>query len=310
MRVVFMGTPDFAVPTLQALISSHHKVVGVFCQPDKVQGRGKKLQMPPVKEVAIAAEIPVYQPNSFKEEGVRQSLESLKPDVLVVIAYGKLLPLWALEVAPLGAINLHGSKLPAYRGAAPIQWSILNGDTETALTIMKMSEGMDEGDILKIIPMAISDEDTSGTLFERMALVGGESIVETLDQLEKGALIAVPQDHEKATYTHKITKEMGLIDWSLPATSLFHLMRGMDPWPGAYTFLEGLRIRIWDATIVEGQGDILPGTVLHVGKQDFTVQTGEGALCIKAVQPDNKKRMSAGDFTRGTGLVIGAVFHG
>ncbi len=310
MRVVFMGTPDFAVPTLQALLKSHHEVVGVFCQPDKVQGRGKKLQMPPVKEAALAANVPVYQPNSFKEEGVREALEALRPDVLVVIAYGKILPLWALEVAPYGAINLHGSKLPAYRGAAPIQWSILNGDTETALTIMNMSEGMDEGDILKIIPMAISDEDTSGTLFDRMAEVGGDSIVEVLDELVAGKLTPVPQEHAKATYTHKITKEMGKMDWTLPASTLFHLIRGMDPWPGAYTFLEGVRIRIWDASVEEGKEGIEPGTVLQVGKQDFTVQAGEGALRIKVVQPDNKKRMSAGDFARGTNLVTGAKFHG
>lgn len=310
MRVVFMGTPDFAVPTLEALLHSHHEVVGVFCQPDKVQGRGKKLQMPPVKEVAVQARVPVFQPNSFKEEGVREVLESLKPDVLVVIAYGKILPLWALEVAPFGAINLHGSKLPAYRGAAPIQWSILNGDRETALTIMNMSEGMDEGDILKIIPMSITSEDTSGTLFDRMAQVGGESIVDVLDELQVGKLTPAPQEHEKATYTHKITKEMGKIDWALPASTIFHLMRGMDPWPGAYTFFDGLRIRIWDATIEEGKEGATPGTVLQVGKKDFTVQTGEGALRILAVQPDNKKRMSAGDFTRGTNLVAGAKFHG
>lgn len=310
MKIVFMGTPDFAVPTLEALLKGKHEVVGVFCQPDKAKGRGQKLQKPPVKEVALAHDVPVFQPNHFSDEGVRETLESLHPDLMVVIAYGKLLPKWVLDLAPYGCINLHGSILPAYRGAAPIQWSILNGDTETGITVMKMNEGMDTGDILKVIRTPIGYEETSGELFERLALLAGETIESIVDDIEGHRLIGVPQREEKATYTKKITKEMGLVNWHRPAKEIFSQMKGLSPWPGTFSYLEGTRMKLWRALPHEEStsSPCFPGAIVAVGKDSFTVQTVEGLLEIFEIQLDNKKRMSVSDFLKGYTIEKGQRF--
>ena len=247
LRVVFMGTPDFAVPTLEALIKGPHEVVGVFCQPDKQKGRGKKVQMPPVKECALAAELTVYQPETLRDEATETLLRSLAPDVIIVVAYGKILPPWLIRLPKYGCINVHASLLPKYRGAAPIHWAILNGDTHTGVTIMQMDDGLDTGDILDVVKTDIKDGETTGELFDRLAVMGGEVINEILAKAEAGELQPVAQDDDKASHTTKITKEMGAIDWQNSAVNLVNQIRGLNPAPGCFTFLDGKRLKIWQA---------------------------------------------------------------
>lgn len=309
LRIVFMGTPDFAVPTLEALIDSHHNVVGVFCQPDKAKGRGQRMQMPPVKEMAVEHVIPVFQPETLKDDSVKEDIKALKPDLCVVIAYGKILPEDILTIAPMGCINLHGSILPAYRGAAPIQWAVLNGDKETGVTVMQMDEGMDTGDILSIIRTRIGEEETSGELFDRLAKLGADKIVQVIDQLAEGEIVPVPQNDEEATYTSKITKDMGLLDWSLEAHKICNTVRGLSPWPGAFTFMDGKRMRIWKATVAKTKGATVPaGTIVAVEKDHFDVQTGDGIVSVWEVQLDNKKRMAVSVFLTGHPLKEGLQF--
>ncbi|KAB1479014.1 methionyl-tRNA formyltransferase [Veillonella seminalis] len=317
LRVVFMGTPDFAVPTLEALIKGPHEVVDVFCQPDKQKGRGKKVQMPPVKECALAAELTVYQPETLRDEATETLLRSLAPDVIIVVAYGKILPPWLIRLPKYGCINVHASLLPKYRGAAPIHWAILNGDTHTGVTIMQMDDGLDTGDILDVVKTDIKDGETTGELFDRLAVMGGEVINEILAKAEAGELQPVAQDDDKASHTTKITKEMGAIDWQNSAVNLVNQIRGLNPAPGCFTFLDGKRLKIWQAKALneaDMKGENLSlntaaGTILAVGEQDFTVATGEGALRVFEVQPDNKKRMTAGDFCRGHQVKAGLIFN-
>lgn len=317
LRVVFMGTPDFAVPSLQALIDGPNEVVGVFCQPDKQKGRGKKVQMPPVKECALAADVAVYQPNTLRDEAAQNLLESLAPDIIVVVAYGKILPPWLIRLPKFGCINVHASLLPKYRGAAPIHWAILNGDTETGVTIMQMDDGLDTGDILDVVKTDIKDGETTGELFDRLAVMGGEVINDILRKAQAGELQPVKQDDAKATHTTKITKEMGAIDWEKSAISLANQVRGLNPAPGCFTFLDGKRLKVWQAealtmddmkqhNLSAGQK---AGTILAVNEQDFVVAAGEGVVRVLEVQPDNKKRMSAGDFCRGHQVKAGLIFN-
>lgn len=315
LRIIFMGTPDFSVPTLEALVHSEHQVVGVFCQPDKAKGRGQKVSMPPVKEVALQYNLPIYQPTTLKDDEVRRTIEELQPDIMIVIAYGKILPSWMLTLPPYGCINLHASILPKYRGAAPIQWAILEGEQETGVTVMQMDEGMDTGDILATIRTEILPEETAGELFDRLSLLGADHIISLLEDLTEGRLEAIPQNTEQATYTSKITKEMGTIDWNQPSARIDQQIRGLAPWPGAYSFLQDKRIRIWKAQPVVLEGDSAdssaePGTVTRIEKNDLWIRTGDGFLKILELQPDNKKRMLVGDFIRGTQVVLGNQFHG
>lgn len=328
LRIVFMGTPDFSVPTLEALAKSDHEIIGVFCQPDKSKGRGQKLMMPPVKETALAYHLPIYQPDTLRTEEVRQTLETLRPDLMVVVAYGKILPTWMLTVPKYGCINLHASLLPLYRGAAPIQWAILEGEKETGITVMQMDEGMDTGAMLSTIKTTILPGETAGELFDRLSILGGEHIVGIVDDLVSGRLIPVPQDNNQATYTSKVTKEMGLINWQKSAAVIERQIRGLDPWPGAYTYWNEKRIKIWKAEAVYTQDEfleysaaehisttannmntVLPGTIVGITKDSLSVQTGDGILIIFEVQPDNKKRMHCGDFIRGHQLAVGGRFH-
>ena len=290
LRIVFMGTPDIAVPTLQALIDSPHTVVGVFCQPDKPKGRGNKLQMPPTKELALEHDIPVYQPKSLRNEEVEELLQSLAPDIVVVIAYGKILPPWLIHQPPLGCINLHASLLPKFRGAAPIQYAILHEESETGMTIMHMDEGLDTGDTLLMERIPVTEEDTSGTIFTALAKLGAQMIVPAVD----------------ANFTE-------------PAHTLAAKIRAFNPSPGCYTFLEGKRIKFWHAKVdptskyapehLQGAcGYPKEGTIVHVDKESFSIFTGHGVLRVTEVQPENKKRMNAGDFARGHQLAVGACF--
>lgn len=317
LRVVFMGTPDFAVPTLQALIEGPHEVVGVFCQPDKAKGRGKKVQMPPVKEIALEANVPVFQPDTLKTEDIKECLHELRPDIVVVVAYGKILPPWLIHQPQWGCINVHASLLPAYRGAAPIHWAILNGDTTTGITIMQMDEGLDTGDILVQTEIEIEPEETTGELFDRLALLGGSMINEAIDGLVVGTVTATPQDNSCATHTRKVTKDMGYLQWQEDAVVLARKIRGLSPSPGCVTFLNGKRLKIWKAYALTeaGVAHEFPGaqvgavgTVIGINDNGFAVQTGNGVLAITEVQPENKKRMKAGDFCRGHQLKAGMVF--
>lgn len=295
LRIVFMGTPDFATPTLQALIQSRHKVVGVFCQPDKAKGRGQKLQMPPVKELALENGIPVFQPTTLSDEESKKIFNELRPDIIIVIAYGKILPAWLLNLPPYGCINLHASILPKHRGAAPIQWAILEGDKDTGITIMQMDEGMDTGDILEIIPHSLSQEETSGELFTTLAELGGSKIVSVLDDLIDNKLQPKKQCHDEASYTQKITKQMGLIDWKASAMDIDRKIRALSPWPGTYTYIHGVRLKIWKATPIVEKSTHPVGTLL-VEKNRVRVVTGDGLLSLISVQLENKKCVSITDF--------------
>lgn len=310
LRIVFMGTPDFAVPTLQALIDGPHEVVGVFCRPDKAKGRGQKLQMPPVKEAALQANIPVFQPLTLKDDAMKETLAELAPDVIVVIAYGLLLPKWVLELPRLGCVNLHGSLLPKYRGAAPIQFAVLNGDTETGITLMQMDEGLDTGDMLMTTTISITDQDTAGTIFDRLAVVGGEMINTALSDLAAGTLTPVPQEEELASHTTKINKSMGAIDWSQSAQTLACKIRAFNPAPGCFGQLNGKRVKLWHAVAVADKANsAVPGTVIATGENGLDVATGDGVLRITEIQPESKKRMKAADYCRGYQIQAGAIFQ-
>jgi methionyl-tRNA formyltransferase len=245
LRIVFLGTPDFAVPSLQTLLTGPHRVLAVVCRPDRQRGRGKNMQPPPVKVLAQTHGIPVLQPESIRTDALYEQLRALTPDLLVVVAYGKILPRILLHLPPLGAVNVHGSLLPKYRGAAPIQWAVINGETETGITVMQMDEGMDTGAILMAQPTPIGPQETAGELFARLALQGGAILAEALERLQEGRLPATPQDDTLASFAPMLTKEHGRLDWSLPARKLHCLIRGLDPWP--------LALSPADATVFSGR---------------------------------------------------------
>ena len=283
MKVLFMGTPDFAVESLRALISAKHQVCGVVCQPDKPKGRGNKMAMPPVKEEALACGIPVYQPNTLKNGELKPVLEKEQPDVIAVAAYGKLLPAYVLDMPRYGCVNVHGSVLPKYRGAAPIQWAVINGEKETGITTMQMNQGLDTGDILLIKKTAIGPEETAEQLFERLAVLGGQALLETLDGLENGSIHPVPQNHEESTYAPMISKAMAQIDWTKGKNEILNLIRGMNSWPMAYTTYEGQLVKVIRAEAAEGSGT--PGSILGVVKQHgLKVACGDGAVVIRELQ--------------------------
>lgn len=306
VRVVFMGTPDFSVPTLEALIEGPHQVVGVFTQPDKEKGRGHRVQMSPVKEKALANQLPVYQPDTFKSEDMKALMDELHPDIIIVIAYGKILPSWLIHYPRLGCINLHASLLPKYRGAAPIHYALLNGDAQTGITIMHMDEGMDTGAIISEHTIPIHPEDTTGSLFGQLAQLGGQLINSEITKLAQGSVKEQAQEEAAATYTKKITKEMGRLDWRQSAKDLDCRIRALSPAPGCFSFLNGKRIKVWKARPVSDEvSQLEPGTILKLDANSFTVATGQGVLVVMEVQPDNKKRMNAGAYVRGHQLQVG-----
>ena len=306
MRILFMGTPEFAVPSLTALVQAGHEIVGVVSQPDKQRGRGKTVSFPPVKEKAAALGLSVLQPQTLRDERVLAALRSLTPDVIVVIAYGKILPAGLLTLAPHGCLNVHASLLPKYRGAAPIQYTVMNGETEAGISIMKLDEGMDTGDILAQARLPLDGKETTGTLFNTLAVLGKDTLLTVLDDLDTYERQAVKQDPEKATYTKKIDKSAARINWRDGAVSIERLLRTLDPQPGAYTFFDGKRLKIWSADVVPGK-NVPAGTILEVTKKVFTVQTGKDALCIKEVQPESRKRMSSAQFLQSHRLTAGTV---
>ncbi|WP_456385682.1 methionyl-tRNA formyltransferase [Desulfolithobacter sp.] len=308
LRILFMGTPDFAVPALEALIEGPDDVVGVVCQPDKPRGRGKKTSPPPVKTVALQHGLPVLQPSSIRTGEFLDQVRKINPDLIVVAAYGKILPGRLLNLPPMGTINVHGSLLPKYRGAAPIQWAVINGETETGVTIMQMDEGMDTGDILLPARIAITDEDTTGTMFQKLARLGGETLLKAIAGLKDKTIKPVRQDDSQATEAPMLKKEMGHLDWSRPARELHCLIRGLDPWPSAYSFLDGRRYRFYRPVLVEGTVSEPPGTLCRADKDGLLVATGANYLLIREIQPEGRKRMSIQALLCGTHLPVGSRF--
>ena len=308
LRVIFMGTPDFAVPSLQALLAGPDEVVAVVCQPDRPRGRGKKLEPPPVKLEALTHGVSVLQPDSVKGADFLAELAQLKPDLLVVVAYGRILPETMLTLAPLGAINVHGSLLPKYRGAAPIQWAVLNGDQETGVTIMQLDAGMDTGPVLLYAREQIRAEDTAGSLAQRLARLGAETLLKAVDGLKNGTLSAEPQDHGQASYAPMLSKAQGHVAWSQPTARLHCLIRGLDPWPSAYGFIDGVRYRFFAPQAVAKTCDAAPGTICRADQNGLFVATVDGMLCLHEIQPEGKKRMPVAACLRGNSLQPGMVF--
>lgn len=300
-----MGTPDFAVASLNALVAAGHEIAAVITQPDRPKGRGNKLAFPEVKTRALELNLPVYQPESVKDESFLQLLQEMKPEVIVVVAYGRILPEAVLKLPPYGCLNVHGSLLPAYRGAAPIQRAVLNGDKETGVTIMQMDLGMDTGDILAKRATEITDEDTTGTMFDRLAIIGGELLVEVLADLPNGKYIPEPQEEAKATYAEKVLKAHEVVDWQQSAQHIFNQIRGLAPAPGAYTLLKEQRVKLWRSRCHEQNTAEKPGTVVDITAEGFLVQTGQGVLEILEVQPAGKKAMAAKAFCNGGAVAKG-----
>lgn len=303
MKIIFMGTPDFAAASLEALIASRHEIQAVVTQPDKPKGRKGELTPSPVKVIAKREGIKVYQPLKVRDEEFVKTLRAYNPDVMVVVAFGQIIPLSILKMPKYGCVNIHGSLLPKYRGAAPIQWAVLDGEKETGITTILMDEGIDTGDILLKKTIQIDTDETSGSLFDKLMALGAETILETLDELEKGNLTPTKQGESPTVYAKMLTKAMGLIDFTRSAKELDCFVRGMDPWPSAYTLLSGKTLKLWKVRAVEGGGKA--GSVIEIGKESFTVACGEGAIEVLEVQLEGKKRMSAGDFLKGSTLNIG-----
>ena len=304
MKIVFMGTPDFAVPSLQALLDAGHEVCAVYTQPDKPQGRKQVLTAPPVKELALQRGIPVYQPATLKNEEEQAKLRALAPEVIIVVAYGKLLPKAVLDIPPRGCINVHGSLLPRWRGAAPIQWSVIAGDQKAGVTTMQMAEGLDTGDMLLTYETEIGARETAGELFDRLAQAGAALLVETLEKLD--SITPRPQDDSQSCYAHMLDKQMAVIDWTKSAHEIDCLIRGLNPWPVALTTLAGARLKIYAAEPVPGTGK--PGEVLESDpKKGLTVACGAGALALHEVQLVGGKRMKSADFLRGHAIDKGTM---
>ena len=309
MRVVFMGTPDFAVGTLEAIIKAGHEVVAVITQPDKPKGRGKAVQYTPVKEKALEYDLPVYQPVKVREESFVKELEAMKPEVIVVVAFGQILSKEILDMPKYGCVNVHASLLPKYRGSAPIQWAVIDGEKESGVTTMLMNEGIDTGDMLKTTVISLDEKETGGSLFDKLAIAGADLLVETLVELENGTVTRTPQEEEKATHAKMLNKTMGLIDFTKSAVEIERLIRGLNPWPSAYTGLDGKTLKIWGADVVEKEADGEPGEIVEVGKNHVYVKTGKGLLELKEIQLEGKKRMEMEAFLRGYSLEKGAILR-
>jgi len=325
MKIVFMGTPDFAAGALKALIAAGHEITAVYTQPDKPKGRGKEVQMSPVKELALQYSIPVYQPRRIKEAEEVARLKEIPADIFVVAAFGQILSQEILDMPKYGCVNIHASLLPKYRGAAPIQWAVINGEEKTGITIQQMDAGIDTGDILYTKEYVLDAKETGASLFDRLMELGAEAIVETLELLEAGKLVPTPQNHAEATHAAKLTKQLGELDFSKSAVVLERLIRGLNSWPSAYTYYKGKQLKIWNAEVVEApksdgkEGAMTmsaeenvaktePGTVLLVDKQGFNVLCGEGALKVTELQIEGKKRMSCRDFLLGYPVTAGDKF--
>ena len=315
MKVVFMGTPDFAVSTLEAIYEAGHEIVLVVTQPDKPRGRGKEMQFPDVKVWALEHDLPVYQPVKIKEEEAIEYLRGYEADVFVVAAFGQILPKAILDMPPLGCVNVHASLLPKYRGAAPIQWAVINGDKVSGVTTMQMGVGLDDGDMLLKEEVELAEDETGGSLFDRLAIVGGKLCVETIEGLKAGTVKAIPQNEDEATHVGMIKKSMGEMDFEKSAVELERLIRGLNPWPSAFTKLNGKTLKVWKAAVssyedmanetgisvsdIEGSN---PGEIIWTGKDSIAVKCNGDILLMKEVQLEGKKRMTVADYLRGHGI--------
>ncbi|MBQ2444249.1 MAG: methionyl-tRNA formyltransferase [Clostridia bacterium] len=304
MNIVYMGTPDFAVKPLEKIIEGGHTVLSVFTQPDKPKGRGYAMTPPPVKECALKYGISVYQPVSMKDGEAFKILSELEPDVIVVVAYGKILPKDILELPKYGCINVHASLLPKYRGAGPIQWSVLNGELKTGVTTMNMAEGLDTGDMLLKSETEIGENETASELHDRLSVMGAELIVKTLTAVENNTVVPQKQNDEESSYAPMLTKELCRIDWSRTAQEVHNKVRGLNSWPVAVTVVNGKRLKIFSTRIADSKGEI--GTVIN--ENPLTVACGDKAVEILEVQPEGKKRISAADYVRGYRITRGTVF--
>ena len=308
MKIIFMGTPDFAVGTLEALIEAGHEVVLAVTQPDKPKGRGKEMQYTPVKECALKHDIPVFQPRRVREEECIEELRKYNADIMVVVAFGQILPKEILEMCTYGCVNVHASLLPKYRGSAPIQWAIIDGEEVTGVTTMQMDEGLDTGDMLLKTEVTIEPKETGGSLFDKLADAGAKLCVETLEALQNKTVTPIPQGETTTAYAKMLDKQLGNIDWNKTAVQIERLIRGLTPWPSAYTNWNEKVMKIWDAEVSDIDAeteDAKPGTIVKVEKDAFYVQTGEGLLKVCELQIPGKKRMDAGAFLRGYQVKVG-----
>jgi len=295
-----MGTPEFAIPSLDMLLKEGYDVAAVVTQPDKPKGRGNKMSPPPVKEYAMEHGIEVLQPEKVKTEEFVEKIKAINPDLLVTAAYGKILPKSVLDIPKHGCINVHGSLLPKYRGAAPIQWSIINGEKVTGITTMYTDVGMDTGDMLVKAEIEITEDMTAGELHDKLSVLGAEVLKETLKRLENGTLERIPQNDEEATYAPMMTKETGCIDWSKSSREIHNLVRGTNPWPGAYTFYNDKKMKIWMTSVIsDEEHDSKAGTILKVSKDGIVVACGLGKLNIKEIQFENARKMSVEEYICG-----------
>ena len=309
MKIVFMGTPDFSVPTLVALSEAGHELLAVVTQPDKPKGRGKAVLMTPVKEKAIELGIPVYQPVKVKDETFVQVLRELNPDIIVVVAFGQILSKEILTLPLYGCVNVHASLLPKYRGAAPIQWSIIDGEAETGITTMKMDVGLDTGDMLEKIVIPIQPDETGGSLHDKLSEAGGRLIITTLQGLENQTLVPIPQNDEESCYAKMLTKTLGDIDWSMGAVEIERLIRGLNPWPSAYTSWQGKTLKIWEAETIECEYEGEFGQIVNITKEQLYIKTGKHTLSVKVLQLEGKKRMLVSEFLRGHQLNCGMLLE-
>ncbi len=308
MRVIFMGTPDFAVGTLEEIIKAGHEVVLVVSQPDKAVGRSKALKYTPVKACALAHGIEVYQPEKIRDAACVEYLRGYEPDIIIVEAFGQIIPKAILDMPRFGCVNVHASLLPKYRGAAPIQWAIINGDAVTGVTTMRMDEGLDTGDMILKQEVIIREDETGGSLFDRLSETGAKLCVQTMEAIEAGTAVYTPQDESAATHTKKIYKELGSIDWTRDAKSIECLIRGLDPWPSAYTRLGDKTLKIWRAQVIPTNSGAAPGCIVKVEKNRILVQTGEGMLALLEVQLEGKKRMPVDALLNGYEVEEGTYF--
>ncbi|AUM66001.1 MULTISPECIES: methionyl-tRNA formyltransferase [Brevibacillus] len=305
-RILFMGTPDFATQSLEALITNGYQVVGVVTQPDRPVGRKRVLTPPPVKELALRHGLPVYQPEKIREsEAVQSVLDATRPDLIVTAAYGQILPVSLLEAPKHGCINIHASLLPKYRGGAPIHASIINGEKETGVTIMYMVQALDAGDMISKVIVPIEERDTAASMFEKLATAGADLLIETLPKLLKGEITPEPQNHEEATFAPNIKRENERLDWNKSAREIYNQVRGMNSWPVAFTTFEGKVWKVWWAEVVELAGQLAtPGTIIGRTEDGLIIACGAGSIILKEIQPEGKKRMSVYDFLRGAGASI------
>lgn len=309
MKILFMGTPDFAAESLNAMVRAGFDVAAVISQPDKPKGRGHNLMPTDVKLAAQAANINVYQPESLKNEAILPLLREINPELIVVAAYGKILPEYIINYPKYGCINVHASLLPKYRGAAPIQWSVINGDTHTGVTIMQMDKGLDTGDMISTVTTEIGEYETAGELFDRLAVMGGELLVKTIGEIESGNINLTPQNHSEHTYAPMLNKEMGKIDWNKSAAQISKLICGMNPWPLAYTTYKDEIVKVIDAVKADGASNKgKAGEILELKKgEGLMVCTGDGVLCIKIAQFPQSRKMNIEDYARGHDIEMGII---